>query len=92
MENLLPHYEHELMRLRRSAREFAARNPKTAARLALSGEHSEDPHIERMLQSFALLGARIDTRLVFCPRRNFMKRVMSSDRVGLRSGHGTTRH
>jgi type VI secretion system protein ImpG len=63
MENLLPHYEHELMRLRRSAREFAARNPKIAARLALSGEHSEDPHIERMLQSFALLGARIDTRL-----------------------------
>ncbi|KLU20265.1 hypothetical protein EOS_42365 [Caballeronia mineralivorans PML1(12)] len=63
MENLLPHYEHELMRLRRSAHEFAARNPKIAAHLALSGEHSEDPHIERMLQSFALLGARIDTRL-----------------------------
>jgi type VI secretion system protein ImpG len=63
MEDLLPHYERELAMLRRSLHDFAARYPKIAARLAVSGEHSEDPHVERMLQSFALLAARIDTRL-----------------------------
>lgn len=63
MEDLLPHYERELAMLRRSLHDFAARYPKIAARLAISGEHSEDPHVERMLQSFALLAARIDTRL-----------------------------
>lgn len=63
MEDLLPHYERELAMLRRSLHEFATRYPKIAARLAVSGEHSDDPHVERMLQSFALLAARIDTRL-----------------------------
>lgn len=63
MEDLLPHYERELAMLRRSLHEFASRYPKIAARLAVSGEHSDDPHVERMLQSFALLAARIDTRL-----------------------------
>jgi len=63
MEDLLPHYERELAMLRRSLHDFAARYPKIAARLAISGEHSDDPHVERMLQSFALLAARIDTRL-----------------------------
>lgn len=63
MDDLLPHYERELAMLRRSLHDFAARYPKIAARLAVSGEHSDDPHVERMLQSFALLAARIDTRL-----------------------------
>lgn len=63
MEDLLPHYERELAMLRRSLHDFGARYPKIAARLAISGEHSDDPHVERMLQSFALLAARIDTRL-----------------------------
>jgi type VI secretion system protein ImpG len=63
MEDLLPHYERELALLRRSLHDFAARYPKIAARLAISGEHSDDPHVERMLQSFALLAAQIDTRL-----------------------------
>ncbi|GLU30189.1 type VI secretion system baseplate subunit TssF [Trinickia caryophylli] len=63
MEELLAHYERELALLRRSMQSFAARYPKIAARLAISGEHSEDPHVERMLQSFALLAARIDTKL-----------------------------
>lgn len=63
MENLLLHYERELALLRRYASEFAARYPKIAARLAISAERSEDAHVERMLQSFAFLGARIDSRL-----------------------------
>lgn len=63
MEELLPHYERELALSRRALQEFAARYPKIAARLAISGENSEDPHVERMTQSFALLAARLDAKL-----------------------------
>ncbi|MFP6562272.1 type VI secretion system baseplate subunit TssF [Paraburkholderia sp. B3] len=63
MEELLPYYERELSYLRRYSRDFAERYPKIAARLALSGEHCEDPHVERMIESFALLGARINKKL-----------------------------
>lgn len=63
MDQLLPHYERELALLRRSIGTFATRYPKIAVRLGISGDHSEDPHIERMLQSFALLAADIGTRL-----------------------------
>ena len=55
MEELLPYYERELSFLRRYSRDFAERYPKIAARLALSGEHCEDPHVERMIESFALI-------------------------------------
>lgn len=62
-EDLLPHFERELGLLRRSTRAFAELYPKIAARLAMSGEHSDDPHVERLLQSFALMCARHDIRL-----------------------------
>ena len=63
MEELLPYYERELGFLRGSSRDFAQRYPKIAARLGLSGETCEDPHVERMIESFALLGARINKKL-----------------------------
>jgi type VI secretion system protein ImpG len=63
MEELLPFYEKELAFLRRHAREFAERYPKVAGRLLMAGEVCEDPHIERMIESFALLNARIAKRL-----------------------------
>ncbi len=63
MENLLPHYERELALLRRSMQTFTASYPKVGARLAISGEHSDDVHVERMLQSLALLSARIGEKL-----------------------------
>ncbi|KVF27831.1 type VI secretion system baseplate subunit TssF [Burkholderia vietnamiensis] len=63
MDHLLPHYERELSLLRRSVAIFATRYPKIAVRLGISGDHSEDPHVERMLQSFALLAADIGSRL-----------------------------
>ncbi|MDF0505712.1 type VI secretion system baseplate subunit TssF [Burkholderia cenocepacia] len=62
-EDLLPHFERELGLLRRSTRAFAELYPKIAARLAMSGEHSDDPHVERLLQSFTLMCARHDIRL-----------------------------
>lgn len=63
MRDLLPYYERELTFLRRHAREFAARYPKIASRLLISGDACEDPHVERMIESFALLSARVQKKL-----------------------------
>lgn len=63
MEDLLPYYERELAFLRQHSREFAEHYPKLAAQLLLSGEGCDDPHVERMIESFALLTARISKRL-----------------------------
>ncbi|NSL57085.1 type VI secretion system baseplate subunit TssF [Uliginosibacterium aquaticum] len=63
MRDLLPYYEQELTFLRRHAREFAQRYPKVASRLLISGDSCEDPHVERMIESFALLSARVQKKL-----------------------------
>ena len=63
MEDLLPYYERELAFLRQHSRQFAERYPKLAAQLLLSGEGCDDPHVERMIQSFALLTARVSKKL-----------------------------
>jgi len=63
MDDLLPHYERELAFLRTQAAGFAQRHPKIAGRLQLSGDVGEDPHVERLIESFALLAARIHKRL-----------------------------
>lgn len=63
MRDLLPYYEQELTFLRRHSREFAQRYPKIASRLLISGDACEDPHVERMIESFALLSARIQKKL-----------------------------
>nr|WP_284895560.1 type VI secretion system baseplate subunit TssF [Burkholderia sp. lyk4-R2A-23] len=61
--DLLPHFEREIALLRRSMQTFAQRYPKIAARLAITGGRSDDPHVERLLQSFALMAAAHDIRL-----------------------------
>lgn len=63
MDDLLPYYERELGIFREYTRQFSERFPKTAGKLLIAGENSEDPHVERMIQSFALLTARISKRL-----------------------------
>lgn len=63
MQELLPYYERELSFLRRYSREFSERYPKIAGSLLMAGEVCEDPHIERMIQSYALLNARVSKRL-----------------------------
>lgn len=63
MDDLLPFYERELTFLRRHAREFAERYPKIAGRLAMAGETVEDPHVERLMEAFALLTARVHKKL-----------------------------
>jgi len=63
VEDLLPYYERELAFLRRHSREFAERYPKIAGQLLLTGEGCDDPHIERMIESFALLNARVSKKI-----------------------------
>ena len=63
MEDLLPFYERELGFLRKYSREFSEKYPKIAGDLLMAGEVCEDPHIERMIQSFALMSARVSKRL-----------------------------
>lgn len=63
MDDLLPHYERELAFLRTRAGDFARQYPKIAGRLQLSGDVGDDPHVERLIEAFAFLSARIHKRL-----------------------------
>jgi type VI secretion system protein ImpG len=63
LDELLPYYENELTVLRKLSKEFAARYPKIASRLLLEGDVCEDPHVERLIESFAFLAARIHHKL-----------------------------
>jgi len=63
LKELLPYYERELTHLRELSGEFARRYPKIARRLLLDGEQSEDPHVERIIEGFAFLTARIHRKL-----------------------------
>jgi type VI secretion system protein ImpG len=63
MDSLLPYYEGELAALKVRGREFSDRYPRVAAGLRLSDEGSDDPHIERLIQSVALLTGRVASRL-----------------------------
>ncbi len=63
LKELLPYYERELTYLRELSGEFAQRYPKIARRLLLDGDQSEDPHVERIIEGFAFLTARIHRKL-----------------------------
>jgi type VI secretion system protein ImpG len=62
-DDLLYYYERELAFLRRTGAEFAERYPKVASRLLLEPTKSDDPHVERLLEGFAFLAARVHLRL-----------------------------
>ena len=62
-DELLGYYERELVFLRRMGADFARRYPKIAARLHLDDEKIEDPHVERLVESFAFLTARVGLKL-----------------------------
>lgn len=63
LDDLLPYYENELTSLRALSREFALRYPKIASRLLLEGDVCEDPHVERLIEAFAFIAARIHKKL-----------------------------
>ena len=62
-ETLFPYYERELVMIRRMAQEFAKQYPAAAGRLMLEPNRSGDPHIERLIESFALLAGRIHNKI-----------------------------
>ena len=62
-DDLLLYYERELTFLRQMGAEFAAKYPKVASRLVLEPDKCEDPHVERMLEAFAFLAARVHLKI-----------------------------
>lgn len=58
-------YENELAAIRHLARDFAREHPNVAGRLILSEETglSQDPHVERLIEAFAFLTARLQVKL-----------------------------
>jgi type VI secretion system protein ImpG len=60
---LLDLYNQELSHLRDMGGEFAVQFPKIAARLGMSGIEVADAYVERLLEGFAFLTARVQLRL-----------------------------
>ncbi|MDR3618409.1 MAG: type VI secretion system baseplate subunit TssF [Paludisphaera borealis] len=62
-DEFLDYYNRELVFLRDMGDHFAKANPHVAGLLALSTGRCEDPHVERLMQSFAFLTARIRKKI-----------------------------
>jgi type VI secretion system protein ImpG len=59
----LKYYSQELQHVREMGGEFAAAFPKIAGRLALDGVDCADPYVERLLEGFSFLAARVQMKL-----------------------------
>ena len=59
----ISYYQNELAWLKSEGKVFARHFPKVARRLGISEGASEDPHIERLIETFALVTAQIQQRL-----------------------------
>lgn len=62
-DSLLAYFNRELDALRVLASDFAERHPKIAGRLRLTKDTVDDPHVSRLLEGVAYLGARVQHRL-----------------------------
>jgi len=62
-DELLEYYQTELGALRTMGAAFAKQYPKLAERLQLDSKQSTDPHVERLLQGFAFLAARVQLKI-----------------------------
>lgn len=60
---LLKYYNRELQFIREMGGEFAKEYPKIAGRLGLEDLECADPYVERLLEGFSFLAARIQLRL-----------------------------
>jgi type VI secretion system protein ImpG len=60
---LLEFYNQELQFVREMGAEFAQVYPRIAARLGIEGLQCADPYVERLLESFAFLAARVQLKL-----------------------------
>lgn len=62
-QRLLDYYERELTFLRHLGSEFADSYGAIASRLRIEPNRTEDPHVERLLQGFAFLAARVHLKV-----------------------------
>jgi type VI secretion system protein ImpG len=62
-DDLKLYYDRELQFLRQMGQEFAAKYPKQASRLILEQDKCDDPHVERLLEAFAFLTARVHLKI-----------------------------
>jgi type VI secretion system protein ImpG len=60
---LLKYYNQELQYIREMGAEFAESYPRIAARLGMDGIDCADPYVERLIESFAFLAARVQLKL-----------------------------
>lgn len=60
---LLAYYNRELTHIREMGGEFAAEFPKIAGRLGLTAFECADPYVERLLEGFAFLAARVQLKI-----------------------------
>lgn len=60
---LLSYYNRELRFMREMGAEFAEEFPKIAGRLGLDGFDCTDPYVERLLEGFAFLAARVQLKV-----------------------------
>lgn len=62
-DTFLRYYEDELRHIREVAAEFGALHPLVAGQLRLRTEGCDDPFVERLLEGFAFLAARVHQKL-----------------------------
>lgn len=60
---LLDYYNQELIYMRELAGEFAQGHPKIARRLGLQAGEVADPYVERLIESFCFMAARMQIKL-----------------------------
>ncbi len=74
---LLQLYNRELQYIREVGAEFAQDFPKIASRLGMEGLECADPYVERLLEGFAFLAARVHLRLD-CEFPRFTQHLLES--------------
>ena len=62
-QRLLSYYNRELQYVRQLGGEFAKQFPKIAGRLGLDAFECADPYVERLLEGFAFLSARVQLKI-----------------------------
>lgn len=60
---LLDYYNQELLYMRELAGEFAQLHPKIARRLGMQAGEMTDPYVERLIESFSFMAARMQLKL-----------------------------
>ncbi|MBX2880244.1 MAG: type VI secretion system baseplate subunit TssF [Granulosicoccus sp.] len=60
---LLENYRRELLHMREMGGQFAEEFPKIAGRLGLDTLDCSDPYVERLLEGFAFMAARVDLKI-----------------------------